>query len=69
MSDDPLRNVLSKLVDEAHALAKLLDSIDLTKYDADELAELQDMIDEVGAVMDRAADQIDDAEVGEGPDA
>ena len=28
MSDDPLRAVLSKLVDEAHALASLLDSID-----------------------------------------
>ena len=68
MSDDPLRAVLSKLVDEAHALANLLDSIDLTEYDADALNELQDMIDEVGAVLDRASDQIDDAEADEGPD-
>ena len=68
MSDDPLRAVLSKLVDEAHALASLLDSIDLTEYDADALNELQDMIDEVGAVLDRASDQIDDAEADEGPD-
>ena len=66
MRDDPLRNVLSKLVDEAHALANLLDSIYLTKYEADELTELQDMIDELGAILDRATDQIEDAE---GPDA
>ena len=69
MGDDPLRNVLSKLVDEAHALAKLLDSVDFTEYGADELNELQDMIDEVGAVLDRATDQIEDAEIHEGPDA
>ena len=69
MSDDPLRAVLSKLVDEAHALANLLDQIDLTKYDAAELSELLDMVDEVGAVLDRASDQIDDADVDEGPDA
>ena len=69
MSDDPLRAVLSKLVDEAHALANLLDQIDLTKYDAAELSELLDMVDEVGSILDRAADQIDDADVDEGPDA
>ena len=40
MSDDPQRAVLGKLVDDALALATLLDSIDLTKYDTDELAEL-----------------------------
>ena len=69
MSDDPLRAVLGRLVDDAHALAKLLDSIDFTEYGADELNELQDMIDEVGSVMDRAADQIDATDIEEGPDA
>jgi hypothetical protein len=69
MSDDPLRAVLVRLVDDARSLANLLDSIDLTKYDADELSELQDMIDEVGSVVDRAADQIDAADIEEGPDA
>jgi hypothetical protein len=69
MSDDPLRAVLGRLVDDAHALANLLDQIDLTRYDVDELNELQDMVDEVGAVLDRASDQIDDADVDEGPDA
>ena len=68
MSDDPLRATLGKLVDDAHALATLLDSIDLTNYDADELSELQDMIDEVGAIVDRAAGQVD-AVIDEGPDA
>jgi hypothetical protein len=69
MNDDPLRAALGKLVDDAHALANLLDSIDLTEYDADELNELQDMIDEVGAVLDRATDQIEEIEADEGPDA
>ena len=54
MSDDPLRASLGKLVDEAHAPASMLDSIDLTEYDIDALNALQDMID--------------DAEAGEGPD-
>jgi hypothetical protein len=69
MSDDPLRTVLGKLVDDAAALAKLLDSIDLTEYDADALNELQDMIDEVGSILDRATGQIDDTDIEEGPDA
>ena len=69
MSDDPLRAVLGRLVDDAHALANLLDSVDFTEYDDDELNELQDMIDEVGSVVDRAADQIDATDIDEGPDA
>jgi hypothetical protein len=67
MSDDPLRAVLSNLVDQVHVLASLVDSIDLTKYDADKLADFQDMIDELGAVLDRATDQIDDANIEESP--
>ena len=69
MSDDPLRAVLGRLVDDARVLANLLDSIDLTEYDADELNELQDMIDEVGSVVDRAGDQIDATDIDEGRDA
>jgi hypothetical protein len=68
MSDDPLRAVLGRLVDDAHALANVLDSVDFTEYRADELNELQDMIDEVGSVVDRAADQIDATDIDEGPD-
>jgi len=69
MSEDPLRAVLGRLVYDAHALANLLDSIDFTEYDADELNELQDMIDEVGSVVDRAGDQIDATDIDEGRDA
>jgi hypothetical protein len=50
------------------ALANLLGSIDLTEYDADDLNELQDMLDEVGSVVDRATEQIDATDIDEGPD-
>jgi hypothetical protein len=66
MSDDPLCAVLGKRVDDAHDLANLLD---LTEYDADQLNDLRDMIDEVGAILDRATDQIDDTDIEEGSDA
>ena len=69
MSDDPLRAALGRLVDDARALANLLESIDLTEYDADELNELQRMFYEVGGIVDRAADQIDAIDIDEGPDA
>jgi hypothetical protein len=69
MSDDPLRAVLGRLVDDARTLANLLDSVDFTEYDADELNELQRMFYEVGGIVDRAADQIDATDFDEGPDA